>query len=173
MENKGDNGYGKDNWGFNVPTNAEFIIFSNGYGDDNGGQQTVNVPFNAAYDGWYLNGSTDGSGHYEVSHWPDDGQNPSDTKTVTFSNNKGWSNVYIHYWGGSSSTTWPGAQMTNIGVNDYGETQFTFDIPADTTGIVFHNNNGTQTVDINYDSSVTGYYLTTQSNGKWEVATWT
>ena len=107
------------------------------------------------------------------SHWPDDGQNPSNTKTVTFSNNKGWSNVYIHYWGGSSSTTWPGAQMTNIGVNDYGETQFTFDIPADTTGIVFHDNNGSQTVDINYDSSVTGYYLTTQSNGKWEVATWT
>ena len=173
MENKGDNGYGKDNWGFNVPTNAEFIIFSNGYGDDNGGQQTVNIPFNAAYDGWYLNGSTDESNHYEVSHWPDDSQNPSDTKTVTFSSNKGWTNVYIHNWGGSSSTPWPGAQMTNIGVNDYGETQFTFDIPADTTGIVFHNNNGTQTVDINYDSSVTGYYLTTQSNGKWEVATWT
>ena len=130
MENKGDNGYGHDNWGYNVPTNAEFIIFSNGAGDDSGGQQTVNIPFSSAVDGWYLDGTTDSSNHYNVKYWPDD--DPVDppvnqTKTVLFTNNRNWSNVYCYAWDDNETKylgDWPGSKMTSVGDNGYGSTNF-------------------------------------------------
>ena len=61
--------------------------------------------------------------------------------------------------------------MTSIGTNDYGEPQFSAQIPADTTGIVFHDNYGSQTNNIDF-SGQTGFYLTDQSYGKWNVGSW-
>lgn len=54
-----------------------------------------------------------------------------------------WTTVKVHYWGGSSSTNWPGNPMESLG-NDI----FTYTLPEGTTGIVFNNGSGAQTTDI-------------------------
>ena len=97
-----------------------------------------------------------------------------DTKTFYFSNNKWWSNVTVHYWGGASATEWPGVAATYVETNDYGEGIFSITVPADTTGIIFNNGTGDQTVDIDLSLYTTdGFYLTDKnSEGKWEVGTY-
>lgn len=168
MTDMGDNGYGQHNFCVDVPTNASFIIFNNGSGVFDGGQQTVDIPYDNEATGWYLVEGTDESGKRFADSWREGGGN---TKTVLFANNQGWGTVYIHYWGGSSSTDWPGVAMTPAGTNDYGEQQYEISIPADTTGIVFHDNYGTQTIDITYNGE-TGFYPTEQVEGKWNVGSW-
>ena len=94
--------------------------------------------------------------------------------TLYFSNNKYWTAVYAHYWGGTTGTEWPGAAMTYVETNDYGEKIYSVTIPANTTGIVFHNNAGAQTADIIPSADGTGYYCTDQNaEGKFEVGTYT
>ncbi len=67
---------------------------------------------------------------------------------------------------------WPGTKLTNSAQNDYGETIFYAEIPSNATGIVFNENGGQQTTDITFNGQSTGWYLTDQSNGQWNVATW-
>lgn len=58
------------------------------------------------------------------------------TITVYFRNDWLWSDVRVHYWGGSSSSSWPGASMTSIDTqNNY--TIYSAEIPADSTGFLF------------------------------------
>ena len=98
--------------------------------------------------------------------------------TVKFTNNKGWSNVYLYAWNnstGANNANWPGVQLTNKTTNDYGEEQFTASIDDSFDGLIFNNGSGTQTVNITNttrDGSITGYYPSTQTNGKWNVGTW-
>lgn len=98
--------------------------------------------------------------------------------TVKFTNNKGWSNVYLYAWSNStgvSNASWPGVQLTDKTTNDYGEEQFTASIDDSFDRLIFNNGSGTQTVNITNttrDGSITGYYPKTQTNGKWEVGTW-
>lgn len=54
-----------------------------------------------------------------------------------------WSKVLVHYWGGETSSSWPGAEMTLVEGNIYSYT-----VPAGTSGLVFNNGNGEQTNDI-------------------------
>ena len=62
---------------------------------------------------------------------------------VYFDNTKSsWPNVKVHYWGGASESTWPGADMKSLGSNMY-----VYEVPAGTTGLVFNNGNGSQTAD--------------------------
>ncbi len=68
MNQKGDNGYGGINYYYDVPTNAEFVIFSNGDGSD----QTVNVPFSTDVTGWYPTEEKDAEGHWQVESWRED-----------------------------------------------------------------------------------------------------
>lgn len=102
---------------------------------------------------------------------------PTDDATVpnyvTFSDALSWGTAYVHYWGGSTSTSWPGVAMTEIGTNDYGEKQFRAIVPTDATYVVFHNNNGTQTVDLSYSSSTEGYYTINETqDGKYKAEKW-
>lgn len=95
-----------------------------------------------------------------------------DTKTVYFTNNKGWSNVNIFFWGGSVSTSWPGEAMTYVGKNDGGEDVYCYTISNDTPNVIF-NNGSEQTVDITsgvVDNA--GFYLDSKTD-KWTVGTWT
>lgn len=70
---------------------------------------------------------------------------PTDNRCVFWDNDgKKWSTVKIHYWGGSSSTTWPGTDMTQIEGTNYWYAY----IPSGSTGVTFHNNSGTQTNDV-------------------------
>ena len=97
----------------------------------------------------------------------------ADKKTVYFTNNKGWSNVNIFFWGGSMSTGWPGEAMTYVGKNDGGEDVYCYSISKDTPNIIF-NNGSEQTIDITTGvEDNAGFYLNSNASGKWTVGTWT
>ena len=82
------------------------------------------------------------------------------TKSDSFSGT-----VNIHYWGGSSSSEWPGVAMTHAYTNNMSQDVVKASIPADTTSILFNNGSGTQTVDITSGvENNKGFYL----NGEWE-----
>lgn len=96
-----------------------------------------------------------------------------DTKTFYFSNNKWWSTVNVHYWGGATASEWPGVAATFVEKNDFNEDIYSITVPADTTSIIF-NNGAEQTVDIDLSLYTTnGFYLTEKdAEGKWEVGTY-
>ena len=103
------------------------------------------------------------------------GVSAASTVKVAFTNNKGWSQVNLYAWdsnGDNLMGDWPGTKLTNSAQNDYGETIFYAEIPSNATGIVFNENGGQQTTDITFNGQSTGWYLTDQSNGQWNVATW-
>ncbi len=97
----------------------------------------------------------------------------SDTYTITFTNNKSWSNVYCYYWSDSDTnmTSWPGDAMTYSSTNDYGEKIYTIELPSTVGYIIFNNGNGSQTVDIPVTSSAK-YYISGGSGTALTVATW-
>lgn len=55
---------------------------------------------------------------------------------------EGWTNCYIHYWGGAE-TSWPGVTM-----NQDENGIWYFEVPNEATGLLFHNNAGAQTTDL-------------------------
>lgn len=97
---------------------------------------------------------------------------PEDSKTVYFTNNKGWNNVNIFFWGGSVGTSWPGEAMNYVGKNSNGEDVYCYTLSNDTNNIIF-NNGSEQTVDITTGvEDNAGFYLN-QKSGNWTVGTWT
>ena len=88
----------------------------------------------------------------------------ANTKTVYFQNNWLWTDVSIHYWGGSSSTEWPGVKMTLV-ENDGTYDIYKAEVPADSTGIQFNGikNDGSgsrdQTPDITDIQTGVYYYM--------------
>lgn len=64
------NAYGQDNYKISIPTGAKYVIFNN-----NAGAQTANL--NLGVEGYYLDGSTDGSGHYNGTSWGGSGSTGS------------------------------------------------------------------------------------------------
>ena len=168
----GDNGYGGTNYWYDVPTDVTGIIFNNGQAE--GGQQTVDIPYDDTTTGWYPTGEQDSEGKLTVDSWTSGGgDEPGGTRNILFTDNKGWGSVNIHYWGGATETEWPGVAMTPAGTNDYGEQQYSFAVPTDTDGMVF-NGPGGQTVDVYYDSTSTGWYPldSMDANGHFEVGSW-
>lgn len=89
----------------------------------------------------------------------------SGTKTVYFQNNWLWSDVRCHYWGGSSSSSYPGVAMTKIGTEE-GYDLYSAEIPANTTGIQFNglknDNSGSRdkSPDITNIQTDVFYYMT-------------
>ena len=168
MSEIGTNDYGEKQFSIQVPTSATQLIFSNG-----AGAQTVDVPFDQSKDGWYVTGWSDGKA--TVGSWPD-GPVPDTSINggeILFTDNYNWGTVYCYAWGnGDMLGGWPGTRMQEAGTNDYGEKQFKISIPSGTTGIIFNNGNGTQTVDISYSGGVTGYYISGWDNGKATVGSW-
>lgn len=94
---------------------------------------------------------------------------------VTFTNSLNWSgNINCYYWSKSNTnmTSWPGKQMTYLTTNDFGQKQYTFEVPSDATFIIF-TNGSSQTVDISYSGGEVRYYAkSTTVNGAYEVGTW-
>ena len=168
MSEIGTNDYGEKQFSIQVPTSATQLIFSNG-----AGAQTVDIPFDQSKDGWYVTGWSDGKA--TVGSWPD-GPVPDTSINggeILFTDNYNWGTVYCYAWGnGDMLGGWPGTRMQEAGTNDYGEKQFKISIPSGTTGIIFNNGNGTQTVDISYSGGVTGYYISGWDNGKATVGSW-
>lgn len=169
---------GSSIYSISVPANTKFVIFTNGT------DQTVDTPITGSA---CFTLSGDKSGKYITANagplesdsqggGSGTGSDPvppsSDKYTMTFSNNYGWSNVYCYYWSDSdyNMTAWPGSQMSLSYTNDFGEGVYTFDIPSSATNVIFTNGSA-QTVDIPITGS-TKFYISGNSNGKYEVKTW-
>lgn len=104
----------------------------------------------------------------------------SPEKTLYFSNNKYWSQVYAYAWTDGGATVllgaWPGTGMTFVEKNDYGEDIYSVTLPASETGIegVIFTDGSSQTVDIEPGIDGTGYYCTDpNAEGKYQVGTYT
>ena len=67
----------------------------------------------------------------------------TESTTIYFNNTAGWTNVNVYYWGGTSSTTWPGEAMTHVedGI-------WSCEIPSDAVNVIFNNGSGSQTADL-------------------------
>lgn len=82
---------------------------------------------------------------------------PTTVKTLYFSNNKGWSQVYAYCWDSKSDAKnhdWPGVEMTFVGYNQYSEGVYKIEVDfALYDMIIFNNNNnGQQTKNIDLSS---------------------
>ena len=130
--------------------------------------------YNVASGKWSVYGSAEPTDPSATQPMEDPTVQPTeagDTYTVYAVNNAGWSDVYIHYWGGSNDTTWPGVKMTKL----YGSV-YTINIPKDESGLLFHNGSDSQTSDItsgisdgaawtiSSDGSVNQYFLVGSMN---------
>jgi len=80
--------------------------------------------------------------------------------------------VGVHYWGGASSTTWPGVRMTEV----KGETgMWSYDVPSDATGIIFTRVNGSgdiadwgaKTGDLTLPTDGKNLYTITSASAVW------
>ena len=97
-------------------------------------------------------------------------------RTILFTDNQGWGSVYVHYFGGSSESTWPGIAMMQSGDDGDSHAQFTANVPADSTGLVFTKSiSGPQTVNCDIsDTDIKGFYTdgTTDSDGHFKAISW-
>ena len=200
LTNPTQNDFGEDVYVAEIPSNASNIIFNDNTAN---GAQTADIDFDGQSKGYYPD-TQDGSGHWVCGTWawtPDDqgqgqGQqgttvqgttvqgttatvDTTNTKTVYFTNNKGWSDVKAYAWNAQDAALlgeWPGTSATKAYTNDFGEDVYKVTLPAAAVGVVFNGNGGQsndkQTADIT-PANNTGYYPTQQNGeGKWEVGSW-
>lgn len=87
----------------------------------------------------------------------------------------------IHYWGGSSSTVWNDRPTMNkvIGTNAQGESVYWYDVPSNSTGVIFQHPDKNQSVDLNVKTDKNlkfgngaGYYISDENNNKYIYAYW-
>lgn len=87
------------------------------------------------------------------------------------------STINLHYWGGSSSSEWPGVDMSDAYINSSGQQVVKASIPSDTTSIIFSGLQNGQYRDqtANITSGVAnnkGFYLTGGAWGSRTVESW-
>lgn len=97
--------------------------------------------------------------------------------------NNGWTDwsgltFYIHYWGGTTGSTWESCPSMTKVVSDYYQGLWYYDVPADTTGVLFKTATGnvdnwreTENVDIStYQPSQYVFYVkeaVSNNNKRW------
>lgn len=156
MENEGNNTFS-----ITLPSAAEYIIFTN-----NNGSQTADLAF--VNNKQYTNA-----------------EEPADSYTVKFVNIAGWNDVYVYGWNGSTNSGWDAnkAEKTST-VNVFGVDadvyECTISLSVEPKNLIFHNNDGTQTQDLqwvegatySYDSNeaIRGYFLFTDDADQFKPA---
>ena len=109
------------------------------------------TPLNKTFTSW--NTAADGSGtEYTGYNYSQDltlyAQWQTTAKRIYAKNNAGWGNFYIYYWGDDyNPVSWPGDLMTES-VSDGDTTYLYRDIPIGATKIIFTDNYGGQTSNI-------------------------
>ena len=85
----------------------------------------------------------------------------------------GWGDTLkCHYWGGSSESSWPGIDACATYNNSYGQTVFIFEIPSNSTGLLFDNGNW-QTNNLTLNDIGNCWYLGTNiPNDRSDFGTW-
>ena len=154
MENEGNNTFS-----ITLPSAAEYIIFTN-----NNGSQTADLAF--VNNKQYTNA-----------------EEPADSYTVKFVNIAGWNDVYVYGWNGSTNSGWTAnkAEKTST-VNVFGVDadvyECTISLSVEPKNLIFHNNDGTQTQDLqwvegatySYDDTEKGYFLFTDDADQFKPA---
>ncbi len=165
-----DNDFGEPIYQYAVPENAVGVVFNQGMDGD----QTEDVT-NLGVEGYWTDGSRDGNGHLVAKPWGEviiHDDPVTGGKEIFFTNNVGWGSVYCYMWNDTTDNGWPGTQMESAGTNDFGEAMFKVTVPEGITNIIFSDNGGTQTVDITFDSTAAGYYISSWSDGKGVAEAW-
>ena len=193
---------GVDIYTYDAPETINYIKFTDGTGSSPN-CRTTNVPSSAIFEGACYTAGTETSKpnqfNYTTYSYTPDQQTTTSTQvatttgednttvaddgmiTVYFTNNKNWTNVYVHYWCTTSEgSEFPGVKMNYYRTNSQNQDIYSYDIPADAEGVNFvgvdnDGNKEAQTVSIKYEKGNFkgdgyGYYCTTEeSAGKWEV----
>ena len=165
-----DNDMGEPVYQYAVPENAVGVVFNQGMDGD----QTEDVT-NLGVEGYWTDGTRDGNGHLVAKPWGEviiHDDPVTGGKEIFFTNNVGWGSVYCYMWNDTTDNGWPGTQMESAGTNDFGEAMFKVTVPEGITNIIFSDNGGTQTVDITFDSTAAGYYISSWSDGKGVAEAW-
>ena len=95
----------------------------------------------------------------------------SDGNTVRFVDVLNWGKAYLLAYdsnGNNLCGNWPGTQITDTEVNDFGQTLFIFTIPAGAASIVLNNGSDEQTEAIDF-FNVDGYYCLGETNDNGEL----
>lgn len=88
-----------------------------------------------------------------------------DSSIIKFTNSLNWGSVYAYFFDDSSDVgaAWPGTAMTKYETNAYGQDNYKISIPTGAKYVIFNNNAGTQTANLNL--GVEGYYLDGSKDG--------
>ena len=96
-----------------------------------------------------------------------------------FSDNLNWGSVYAYMWDSNTNVwvnIWPGTLMTYVRTNSHNQKIYMITVDLSKCDhIIFSNGSNSQTVDISLSgvANNTGYYTSSQSNGKYLVDTYT
>lgn len=84
---------------------------------------------------------------------------PAIADEIKFSDTLGWGTAYAYFFNdkGTVGAAWPGTKMTSTGTNRYGQDTYKIAVPDGATKIIFNNNNGTQTGNLDL-LGVEGFY---------------
>ena len=155
----GTNDYGENFFLITLPQNTEGFILA-----DENNKHTVDITDFQNYDGYWLDGSTDENGRYNVIGYSD---NPVDYTVpdwketfYCFYNSLGFEDVYMYAYDNSGNPLigeWPGTALTYDVVED-GLERYVLNIPDGAKGYVIHDNKGNQTEDIE-DFSLYRFWL--------------
>ena len=139
---------GKYYWCYNVPDNCDMVVFNNGTPGDRP-QEGVYKPVNLQSadlkrtSGYLMNngGATVTPVIFQVGSFdPETVTTTQKTVTIEGDYNIAYSGnyEYIHFWGGTESSDWPGVKMSTA-TGDDGKSYWCYKVPAGTTGIIFTN----------------------------------
>ena len=108
----------------------------------------VNLEYLAAGDAVIT--ATLGDAHATLQVHCIDAVAPVTNETYYFTNNKGWSKVYLYVWNESGhAQDWPGVELTHSELNPYSEPVFDFELdPTVWTSIILNNGTDQQTRDV-------------------------
>ncbi len=166
------NDYGETQFKCYIPAGAVGLVVNNG-----NGAQTADITDFTTYDGYWLDGTQNELGHYNINGFTLDGPIDNPDKFFLLTDNFGWGSAYVYAWdadGNALNGEWPGSAQAETVTNDYGETQFKCYIPTGAVGVVINNGNGAQTEDITDFDSYTGYWMDGTQNdlGHYLVTGW-
>ncbi|SFC90053.1 starch-binding protein [Butyrivibrio sp. YAB3001] len=142
----------------NMDNGYSHVIFNN-----NEGTQTSNLDL-PGYQALFTMGQDGG--------WQSFEGNVEGQRVVYFRNSTGWDEVYVYTWNGAgagSNSGWPGEPMAVYDA-DNGIYYYVLDNDIDFDKIIFNNNSGTQTSDLDIPSETSIYII--GAADKWEEYTY-
>lgn len=103
-----------------------------------------------------------------IADAPQQGWDNDETVVYYDNTDTRWNTVYCHYWGSSSTSTWPGKLMTKVTDDPYGRDLYSVTIPDGSYGLFDAGSSGPQTVDSSAPLQANHVYKgsTDKENGK-------